>query len=180
MDALIAGVDWEELFLPSTPILEIILRGSITYLALFTMLRFILKRQSGAISLGDLLVVVLIADASQNAMAGSYRSIPDGILLVATIIFWNYALDWLGYHFKSLQPFVFPPQLQLVKDGELLWRNMRRELITEGELMSHLRKQGIDDVSEVKEAFMEGDGRISIVTYETPKRQDSPEREGVL
>ena len=180
MDTLITDVDWESVFLPSTPLLEIIVRGTLTYLALFTLLRFVLKRQSGAVSISDLLVVVLIADAAQNAMAADYRSVPDGILLVATIVFWSYALDWLGYHFKPLQRFVYPPQLQLVKDGELLWRNMRRELITEGELMSHLRKQGIDDVSEVKEAFMEGDGRISIVTYETPKRQDSPEREGVL
>lgn len=45
-------------------------------------------------SVTDLLVVVLIADAAHNAMAGDYRSLLDGILLVSTIVFWSYALGW--------------------------------------------------------------------------------------
>ena len=43
----------------------------------------------------DLLLITLLADASQNAMAGEYKSLPDGVVLVATIIFWNYLFDWL-------------------------------------------------------------------------------------
>lgn len=178
MDTLTTSVDWESVLLPSTPLLEIFVRGTVTYLALFTLLRFVLKRQSGAVSISDLLVVVLIADAAQNAMAGDYRTISDGLLLVATILFWSYALDWLGYHFRPLQRLVFPPKLQLVEEGQILWQNMRRELITEGELMSRLRQQGIDELSEVKEAHMEGDGQISVITYETPGRQGAPERKG--
>lgn len=154
------------MFVPDTPVLEIFVRGTVTYLALFAMLRFFLKRLSGAVSMSDLLVIVLIADASQNAMAGNYQSLPDGLLLVATIIGWSYAIDWLGFHVPAIQHFFFPPALQLVKDGELLRRNMRRELITMDELMSQLRQQGIGDLSEVKEAFVEGDGRISVVPFE--------------
>jgi len=159
-------MDWRSIFMPETPFLEIILRGSIMYLSLFVLLRAILKRQSGDVGLSDLLVVVLIADAAQNGMADDYRSLPDGILLVFTIIFWSYAIDWLGFRFPPIQRFLIPPPLALIKEGKLLHRNLRRELITEAELLTKLRREGLKDISEVKEAFMEGDGGISFVPYE--------------
>ncbi len=126
------SIDWAKMLFLDTPVLEIFIRGSAIYLALFFILRLVLKRQAGAVGVTDLLVIVLIADAAQNGMADDYHSIPDGILLVATIIFWSYALDWLGYRFPWFQRFVHPPPLPLVRNGELLWRNMRKELITKG------------------------------------------------
>jgi uncharacterized membrane protein YcaP (DUF421 family) len=169
------GPDWEKIFLPTTPILEIFVRGTFVYLSLFLLLRLVLKREAGAIGITDLLVVVLLADASQNALAGDYHSIPDGLLLVLTIIFWSYTLNWLGFRFPAVQRLVHPPPLPLVKDGKLLKRNMRRELITEEELMGKIREQGIDDLSQVKEAYMEGDGRISVIAGEG-KSQGAPEQ----
>ncbi|MBV9791538.1 MAG: DUF421 domain-containing protein [Chloroflexi bacterium] len=160
---MFASVDWAKVLLPATPILEIVVRGSIMYLALFWLMRGILKRVASSISLADLLMVVVIADAAQNGMADDYRSVGDGIILVITIIFWNYTLDWLGYHFPAFERFVHPPPLPLVKDGNLLRRNMRRELITEGELMSQIHEQGLSDLSQVHSAHMEGDGRISVI-----------------
>jgi uncharacterized membrane protein YcaP (DUF421 family) len=163
---MFANIDWARIFLPDTPILEIIVRGSIMYLALFWMLRGVLKRVGSSINFADLLMVVLIADAAQNGMADDYTSIGDGIVLVGTIVFWNYALDWLGYHFPRFQRFVRPPALPLVENGDLLRRNMRRELLTRDELMSQLREQGVNDLAQVKIAQMEGDGRISVITYD--------------
>jgi uncharacterized membrane protein YcaP (DUF421 family) len=159
--------DWESMFVPDMPILEIVVRGTIIYLAIFVLLRFVLVRQAGSVGITDLLVVVLVADAAQNAMGGSYQSIPNGIVLVGTIIFWAYALDWVGFHFPRLQRWIFPPPLPLIEDGELNYRNMRRELISKDELMTQLRLQGIEDISEVRLAQMEGDGRISVVSYES-------------
>ena len=156
-------IDWRGIFVPDTPLLETVVRGTVTYLALFALLRFVLKREAGELGITDLLVVVLIADAAQNAMADDYRSIPDGIVLVATIVFWSWALNWLGYRFPRFQRFVYPPALPLVKDGRLLRRNMRRELITEDELLSQLRLQGVSDLSQVEVAAMEGDGQISVI-----------------
>src|SRR3954454_18742921 len=89
------SIDWGQIFQPDTSPLEIFLRGSIVYLALFSMLRFVLRREAGTVGMSDLLVLVLIADAAQNAMAGNYNSLPDGLLLVATIIFWSFAINWL-------------------------------------------------------------------------------------
>jgi uncharacterized membrane protein YcaP (DUF421 family) len=157
-------VDWHAVFVPRTPLLEIVVRGTIVYLTLFVLLRVVLKRQAGTVSVTDLLVIVLIADASQNAMAGEYRSVPDGILLVATIVFWCYALDWVGYRVPAVGRFVHPPPLELIRDGKMIRRNMRQELITPEELMSQLREQGIESLDQVKYAFMEGDGHISVVT----------------
>ena len=74
---------------------EIILRGTLVYLFLFCFLRF-LRRETGVIGISDLLVVVLIADAAQNTMSSDYKSVTDGAILVATIIGWDYVLDWQG------------------------------------------------------------------------------------
>ncbi|HEU4326651.1 MAG TPA: YetF domain-containing protein [Roseiflexaceae bacterium] len=159
-------LDWGRILLPSTPPLEIFVRGTLMYLALFVMLRVVLRRQSGTVGITDLLVVVLLADASQNALAGDYHSVADGVLLVATIIGWSYALDWLGYHIPAVQRFVHPPPLTLVKDGQMQRRNMRHELITPEELMTQLREQGIESLDQVKRACIEGDGQISVVKRE--------------
>jgi len=156
-------MDWKSIFLPDTPLLEIIVRGTIMYIALFAMLRIILKRQTGTLGMTDLLLITLLADAAQNAMAGEYKSIPDGIVLVGTIIFWNYLFDWLSFKSEWFARLIEPPPLPLIQNGRMLRRNMRQELITEDELMMQLRQQGLDDVAKVKEAYIESDGRISVI-----------------
>ena len=158
-------VDWGNIVNLQTPLLELVVRGSVMYLALFALLRLVLKREAGAIGITDLLVVVLLADAAQNALADDYRSVPDGLILVGTIVFWAWALNWLGYRFPLIQRLVHPLPLPLVQNGRMLQRNMEKELITEGELMSQLRQQGVGDVSDVAAAYMEGDGRISVVEH---------------
>jgi uncharacterized membrane protein YcaP (DUF421 family) len=169
-------IDWSGILLPQTPLLELIVRGSITYLALFALLRLALKREAGAVGMTDLLVVVLIADAAQNAMADDYRSVSDGIVLVVTLVFWSLALNWLGFRVPAIQRLVHPPALPLVRDGRMLRRNMAQELITEDELMSQLRLQGVDDLSQVVSANMEGDGRISVIerNHEQHQSQERP------
>jgi uncharacterized membrane protein YcaP (DUF421 family) len=160
-------VKWGTVFLPDTPVLEILVRGSVTYLAIFILLRIILKRQSGGnIGMTDVLVIVMLADASQNGMAGNYNSIADGILLVAVIIGWSYILDWLGFHWPLFQRLIKPPKLLLVENGKMLRRNMRKELITADELMTEIRKEGFDKLEDIEKAYMEGDGNISIIPKE--------------
>jgi uncharacterized membrane protein YcaP (DUF421 family) len=163
-------MDWKSLFSFDVPVLEILVRGSVIYISLFILLRVVLKRQAGSLGMTDLLLITLIADASQNAMAGQYMSLPAGIVLVSTIIFWSYTFDWLSYKFPWFNRLTEPPPLPLIKDGKMLRKNMRRELITEDELMSQLREQGLDDVGKVKEAFMESDGHISVVQKEAQQK----------
>jgi uncharacterized membrane protein YcaP (DUF421 family) len=159
-------MDWKSIFLPDVPLLEIFLRGTLTYIVLFILLRVVLKRQTGSIGMTDLLLITLLADAAQNGMADEYKSVTAGFVLVATIIFWSYAFDWLSYRFDWFARLIEPPPLLLIKNGKILRRNMRKELITEDELMSQLREQGLDDPAKVKEAYMESDGQFSVVQHE--------------
>jgi uncharacterized membrane protein YcaP (DUF421 family) len=159
-------VDWKRVLVPDTPLLEIFVRGTLTYLALFFLLRVVLKRQSTGLGVTDLLVIVLIADASQNAMAGDYQSVPDGIFLVAVVLGWALALDWLSYRSKRMERILKPRKLPLIKDGQLITENMHKELVTRDELRSQLRQQGVEDFSDVRRAFMEPNGKISVVTFE--------------
>ena len=161
------NLDWQGIFAPSVPFFEIILRGSLVYLVLFALLRFTFRRIGGTIGLGDVLMIALVAAAAQNAIAREHHSVTDGLILIATIAFWNYALDWLGQHVPFIQRFYHPPPLLLVKNGRFLHKNMRQELITEDELMTQLRRAGIDKLADVAEAHMEGDGGITV----TPRKR---------
>jgi uncharacterized membrane protein YcaP (DUF421 family) len=159
-------IDWRNVILPSLSPAEIVLRGSVMYLAIFFLLRVTARRQVGSLGMTDVLLITLLADAAQNGMAGEYKSLPDGILLVGTIIFWSYAFDWLSFKSPAVRRLIEPPPLALIKNGRLLRRNMRRELITDLDLKAQLREQGISDISKVKEAYVETDGNISVVKRE--------------
>lgn len=162
MNSLLA-VDVAELFQLSLPAAEIVLRGTVIYWFLFFLFRFVLRRDVGAVGIADILVLVIIADAAQNAMAGDYKTISDGILLVSTLVGWNLALDWLSFHCKPFRRFAAPRTLCLVKDGCMQKRNMRREYITEDELWSQLRLNGVKSLDQVKEVYLEPDGGFSII-----------------
>lgn len=160
-------VDWESLFVPATPLLEIVIRGTVMYLVLYTLLRVVVKRETGTTSVADLLVIVLLADAAQNGMAGDYTSITEGVLLVAVIIGWSFALDAIAYRWPKAARLIRPRPLLLVRDGQILHRNMRRELISEEELYGRLRQHGIDDLSKVREVRIEPDGQLSVLSRES-------------
>ena len=157
-------IHWQSMFHPDMALLEIFIRGTLIYLGMFLMLRVVLKRQTGGIRTTDVLVIVMLADAAQNGMSGTYQSIPDGLALVATIIFWSYLFDWLGFHFAWFEKLVEPAPLPLIRNGTMLRRNMKHELITTAEMEAHLRAQGIQDIRQVKYACIEADGKISIIT----------------
>lgn len=167
-------IDWHALLVPSVNLGEIVLRGTVIYLFLFFALR-ILRREAGSIGISDLLVVVLIADAAQNAMSAEYHSLTEGLVLVLTILFWNFSLDALAYRFPRIRWLVRPPPLPLVRNGRLQRQNMRKQMITEDDLMSQLREHGVERPDEVKLCFLEGDGQISVVKVggdeeQTPKK----------
>jgi len=157
-------LDLGSILLPDTPLLEIFIRGTLTYLVLFSILRLTLNRASSAIGATDLLVIVLIADAAQNAMAGDYTSWSDGMLLVATIVGWAFALDWLAYRYPAtLGRFVHPEPRVLVREGRKQQENLDRELISHEELMTQLRLQGVDALGDAKLVAVEGNGEVSVI-----------------
>ena len=162
MEKLIA-VDWSGIFIPTHSLAEMVVRGSLMYVALFLILRFVMKRQTGSVGIADILVIVVIADAAQNAFSKQYQSFGEGVVLVATIVFWDFLIDWLSFTYKPFGRLLRPPPLPLIKNGKLLRRNMRQEFITLDELNSQLRREGVDDIADVKVAAIEADGAISVI-----------------
>ena len=154
--------DWSSVFSLETPLLELFARGTVLYFALLAIMRFMPRRTGGELALMDLVFVVLIANAAANAF-GDYSAIADGIVLVATLMAWNYVLNFLSFRSRFIERCVSAPALQVVRDGELLRRNMRREFLTEDELMESLRREGIDDLKDVKAAYVEAEGKISVI-----------------
>jgi uncharacterized membrane protein YcaP (DUF421 family) len=157
------SVDWEKLFVPTGSVLEVVIRGSVIYLALFLALRFLPRRQVGGIVASDILILVLIADAVQNGMAGEYESITEALVLAGVIIGWATFIDWLDYHFPYFRLAGGAP-FALVAHGKLQRRNMARGQVSEFEVMAAMRQHGIDSLERVERMVLEGDGRISVLS----------------
>jgi uncharacterized membrane protein YcaP (DUF421 family) len=130
----------------------------------------VLRRDPGAVSIADLLMVVLIADASQNAMAGDYSSILDGLVLVMTIVFWNFLMDWLTLRFPAVARFTYPRPVPLIQNHQVNRNNMRKQFVTDEQLLSMLREHGIDDLAKVKSVFIEGSGHVSVIPIDEEDR----------
>src|SRR6187402_1603991 len=118
-------IDWRSMFVPTESVLEIIIRGTIMYLGMYALLR-IFRRQAGSIGMADILVIVVIADAAQNGMAGDSRSISEALILISTIILWDFFLDWLGFRSAFWSNILTPNPLLLVKDGKILKKNLEK------------------------------------------------------
>jgi uncharacterized membrane protein YcaP (DUF421 family) len=158
-----ADIDWGELFGLSVPALELVIRGSAIYWFLFLIFRFVMRREIGSIGITDVLFVVIIADAAQNAMAGEYKSITDGFILIATIVAWNVLLDWLNFKFPTLRSMIEAGPLLLIHNGSLVGPNLDKELLTQEEVLAKLRGQGIENIEDVKAAYLENDGTVSVI-----------------
>src|SRR5689334_12272589 len=168
-----------ELFAFHVSPLELIARGTLIYWFLFALFRFVLRRDAGAVGIADILLVVLVADASQNAMAGGYETVAEGFVLVGTLIGWNYLLDWASYRWQAVAKLAEPAPLLLIDRGHVLARNLRREFLTREDLDAQLREKGLSSASEVRKAYMESDGKFSVVPYERKHTETSDDHERV-
>jgi uncharacterized membrane protein YcaP (DUF421 family) len=164
-------VDWNEIFAFKIAPLEMFIRGTITYWFVFLLLRLAGRRDAGTLGVADLLVLVLIGDAAGNAMAPGDASLIDGMIVVASLIFWSVAVDRIGYFFPPTRKFLEPGKVCLVKDGVMQKRGMRREYITEEELLESVRLAGLERVAQVKRAYMESNGEISIISHSNEEIQ---------
>ena len=154
--------NWLSVMAPETPALELIVRGTTLYFGLLILVRLMPRRTGGEIAMMDLIFVLLIAEAAAHAL-GDYTTVADGAFMIAVLMAWNYLVNVLSYHSPVIERLTSASAIEVIKDGQLLRRNMRREYLTEDELMSHLRMEGLDDIQRVKSARVESDGKISVV-----------------
>lgn len=155
-------IDWAGLFVPSGSLLEIAIRGTVVYWALFLALRFLPRREVGGMGPSDILVIVIIADAVQNGMAGEYRSVTEALVIAAVIFGWATLIDWLDDRFPDWH-LAKASKAQLIRNGRMLPSAMRRNHISEDELMEQLRLEGVGAVEDVAAAYVEGDGQVSVI-----------------
>ena len=123
-------------------------------------------------------MIVIIADAVQQAMAGSYKSVTEGLKLAGTILGWAVLIDSLDskfpqWHLSGRQP------LLVIRDGTLVRRNMERQNITEDEVMEQLRLHGLDSTHKVAAAYVENDGRFSVILRAGTRSAEPEHRLGV-
>ncbi len=153
----------ESIFELSIPLVEIFLRGSLTFVALLVMMRVIGQREAGGLGVTDILLVVLVAEAAAAGLHGDASSVTDGIALVATILFWSIAFDAIAYRWPKLGRFIKAQPRLLIKDGAVNSQVLRRELMTRDEVLSQLRLHGIEDPAEIERAYIEPNGMISVL-----------------
>ena len=164
-----------DLFAREFPIWQMIVRGTAVYWFLLIVFRFVLRRDIGSMGVADLLFVVLVADASSNAMQGEYKSINDGFVLLLTLVFWNFALDWLSYRIDAVARFLEPVPEILIRNGRINHKAMKREMITLDELKAKLREEGVFAISDVKVARLESDGKLSVKERGGVRKPKAPE-----
>ncbi|HEY8401454.1 MAG TPA: YetF domain-containing protein [Cytophagaceae bacterium] len=158
------NIDFSKIFhLESSPA-ELVLRGSVLYIGILALLRILPRRTGGELETMDLVFVILIAEAATHSL-GDYTSITDSFIIILTIVGWNYMINIFSYYFPVVERIVSAPAIEIIRNGKLIRKNMRREYITELELLEHLRSKGIDRIEDVKSAFVESDGQISVITF---------------
>lgn len=157
-----------EVFLPQTPLWEIIARGTAAYLIVALMIRFTPKRQAGDVSPNDLLALVIVGALTADAILGDANTVLDAILMIVIVLLWDYVFNLIEYYVPWFRRIAQDSPTLLIHDGEVLEANMRKEKLTEEELAAHLRLQGIADIGQVRQAVLEVDGKISVIRKDNP------------
>ena len=146
------------------PVWEIIARGSLVYVAVAVVLRLVPKRQIGNIAPNDMIALVIVGTLAADAIMGDIKALPDIILMIVVILLWDYLSNLAEYHFPRYRGVAQDSPTLLIHRGVLLKVNLRKEKLTEQELIASLRKQGVTDIADVQQAILEVDGEISVVT----------------
>jgi uncharacterized membrane protein YcaP (DUF421 family) len=150
------------LTLTSSPF-EIIARVAIVYAVLLLGLRLAGKREIGQLTIFDLVVLLLLSNAVQNAMIGGDSSLTAGVLAAVTLLLVNWAVVILRMRVPGLRKWIDGQPTVLVLHGKVLQRQMLHEAIDEEMLDTALREHGLTDLDEVEMAVLETDGTISVV-----------------
>lgn len=150
------------MFQLETPLLELIVRGAFLFILFMVLFRVLPRRTGGELAPMDLVFLLLITESASHSL-GDFSSLADGTVQIVTMLALNYLTNRLSFSFRWFERLVEHKPLLIIKDGQTIPRNLRKELLTPDELMTHLRLNGIDDLSQVDSAHVESDGRLSVV-----------------
>ncbi|MGB2869408.1 MAG: YetF domain-containing protein [Bacteroidota bacterium] len=157
-------------------LLDIALRASIIYVVILIGLRLTGKREVGQMTPFDLVLLLLIANAVQNAMTGPDTSVTGGLVAAGTLLLLNRAVGYIVWRNKKVRRVVEGTPTVLIRSGKAVERNLMRERITEEELRQTMREHGILDISEVYLAVLEIDGAVSVLKNDEVSLPVKPHR----
>jgi uncharacterized membrane protein YcaP (DUF421 family) len=142
---------------------EVCIRTLVIYAALLVGIRLSGKREIGQMTPFDLVVLLLISNAVQNAMTGPDTSLAGGIVAALTLLVANAVVSLVRMRSPAFQRFVEGVPIPLVAHGKVQYQSLRRERMTMADLEEALREHEVHDVSEVELAMLEVDGTISVI-----------------
>ena len=155
----------------NNPYIRIMLSTVGVYLFLIVCLRIFGKKELAQLSVFDLVFILLISNAVQNAMVEAKLSaLLYGLAAAATLFIVNYLFKQLQYRFPGFSKAVQGDDIMLVYKGRILESHMQIAKITRDELMEAIREHGVSSVKEVDLAILEVDGNISVLSHEFSKK----------
>lgn len=149
-------------------LLSIAGRSAVIYLFVVIGIRLVGTRELGRLNAYDFVLIVVIANAVQNALVGGDTTLAGGLISALTLLLMNLLVTWLLNRFPWLEKRVVGEPAVLVSDGHAQWDRMRREGVTRDELMAALREHGVTGLKDVRLAVLEVDGDISVVPRGSP------------
>ena len=147
----------------SLPIWEFVLRGVIVYFFVLILLRLTGKRQVGQLAPFDLVLLLILSNAVQNAMNGGDNSVLGGMISAVTLVAVNWIVGVVTFKSKTAERLVEGSPELLVHNGKVAEGALSRAKLTQRELLSALREAGCGDIADVRAAFLENDGSISVI-----------------
>lgn len=149
---------------------SVAIRTAVVYIVLVVAFRLLGKRAAGQLSTLNLVVILIVANAVQNAMVGENTSLAAGLLAAAVILLLDLGLNQISDRVPRLRELLDGEPTILVEDGRLLVDNLRREDVSERELGIALRQNGLMSVAEASYVYLETNGAISVI----PAREGRP------
>jgi uncharacterized membrane protein YcaP (DUF421 family) len=151
------------MFDTQTPLLEVVARVVILYLALLVFVRFAGKREVGELGPMELLSMLLLSETVSPALTAQDTSLPASLVAAATLLGLTGIVGRLTYHSRRMERVIEGTPADLISDGVVNERTCRRERISKQELEAALRKEGVETVDDVKAAYVEPTGRITVI-----------------
>jgi uncharacterized membrane protein YcaP (DUF421 family) len=140
------------------------------YLFIVIAIRIFGKKELAQLSVVDLVFILLISNAVQNAMVGPDSTLLGGLVAATTLFIVNYTLKYLQYRFPKFSKVVQGETIMLVYQGKILDEHMRRAKISTDELLEAVREHGVKSIEDVDLAILEVDGSISVLSDQYQKK----------
>lgn len=153
--------------------MDIVIRATVLFFLVFGLLRLTGKRELSQFTPFDLVLLVVIGDLIQQGVTHNDFSMTGALIAIATFGFWSVTLGWLSYRSRRAESLLDGEPTVVIRDGELLEKNLRRDRLTRREVEAEMRLAGISRLEEVQWAVLEAHGKISFIarTPETKSEQ---------